>query len=367
MNEFTIGVEEEYMVIDPLTRELASHDQKIVEAAQKIYKDQVKAEMHQAVVEVGTGICKDTAQARQEISNLRRTVSQLSAELGLRIGAAGTHPFSRWEKQLITEHPRYNEIINEFQEAARSNLIFGLHVHIGFQSRELAIHIANQVRYFLPHVFALSTNSPFWEGRNTGFKSFRTKVFDKFPRTGIPDIFNSIDDYDNYVKLLIKTNCIDNAKKIWWDIRVHPFFETIEFRICDCPTSIDETMAIVALFQALCAKLYRLRLQNLNFINYSRALINENKWRAARYGLDGNLIDFGKEIETSSRSLILELLDFVDDVVDDLGCREDISYVHQILKNGTGADKQLQIYKQTGSFEAVVDYITEQTLTGLST
>jgi len=366
INEFTIGVEEEYMVIDPVTRELASHDQKIVEAAEKIYKDQVKAEMHQAVVEVGTGICKDTTQARLEISGLRHTVSQLAGELGLRIGAAGTHPFSRWEKQLITEHPRYNEIINEFQEAARSNLIFGLHVHVGFLSRELAIHIANQVRYFLPHVFALSTNSPFWEGRNTGYKSFRTKVFDKFPRTGIPDTFNSIDDYDNYVKLLIKTNCIDNAKKIWWDIRVHPFFETIEFRICDCPMLIDETMAFVALFQALCAKLYKLRLQNLNFINYSRALINENKWRAARYGLDGTLIDFGKETEISTRSLILELLDFVDDVVDELGCRDDINYVQQILKNGTGADKQLEIYAQTGSFESVVDYITGQTLKGLS-
>jgi len=364
MNDFTLGIEEEYMVIDPVTRELASHDQKIVEAAEKIYKDQVKAEMHQAVVEVGTGICKNTTQARQEISELRNTVSQLAGDMGLIIGAAGTHPFSRWEKQLITQQPRYNEIINELQEAARSNLIFGLHVHVGFQSRELAIHIANQVRYFLPHVFALSTNSPFWEGRNTGYKSFRTKVFDKFPRTGIPDVFNSIEDYDNYIKLLIKTNSIDNAKKIWWDIRVHPFFETIEFRICDCPMLVDETMAFVALFQALCAKLYKLRLQNMSYINYSRALINENKWRAARYGIDGNLIDFGKEIEVSCRSLVLELLDFVDDVVDGLGCRDDINYIHKILENGTGADKQLAIYNETGSFEAVVDYITSQTLIG---
>lgn len=364
MNKFTLGIEEEYMVIDPVTRELISHDQQIVEAAQKIYKDQVKAEMHQAVVEVGTGICKNTAQARLEISELRSTVHQLAGDLGFQIGAAGTHPFSRWEKQLITEHPRYNEIINEFQEAARSNLIFGLHVHVGFQSRELAIHIANQVRYFLPHVFALSTNSPFWEGRNTGYKSFRTKIFDKFPRTGIPDVFNSIEDYDNYIKLLIKTNSIDNAKKIWWDIRVHPFFETIEFRICDCPLLIDETMAFVALFQALCAKLYKLRLQNMSYINYSRALINENKWRAARYGIDGKLIDFGKEMEVSCRSLVLELLDFVDDVVDELGCREDLNYIHQILERGTGADQQLAVYTETGSFEDVVDFITSQTLIG---
>jgi carboxylate-amine ligase len=251
------------------------------------------------------------------------------------------------------------------QEAARSNLIFGLHVHVGIQSRDMAIHIANQVRYFLPHVYALSTNSPFWEGRNTGFKSFRTKVFDKFPRTGIPDYFSSIEEYDRYIKLLVKTNCIDNAKKIWWDIRVHPFFETIEFRICDCPMLVDETIAFTALFQALCAKLYKLRAQNMKFINYSRALINENKWRAARYGIDGKMIDFGKEMEVNTRSLILELLDFVDDVVDELGSRDDLQYVHNILEHGTGADRQLAIYQQNNNFADVVDYITSQTLKGL--
>ena len=365
MNKFTIGVEEEYMVIDPVTKELTSHDQKIVEAAQKIYKEQVKAEMHQAVVEVSTGICANTEQARKEISDLRINVSRLAGDLGLKIGAAGTHPFSHWEKQLLTDHPRYSVIVNELQEAARSNLIFGLHVHIGFQSRELAIHIANQVRYFLPHIFALSTNSPFWEGRNTGYKSFRTKVFDKFPRTGITDIFKSIEDYDSYIKLLVKTNCLDDAKKIWWDLRVHPVYETIEFRICDCPTLVDETMTIVALFQALCAKLYKLRLQNMSYISYSRSLINENKWRAARYGIDGKLIDFGKEIEVDYKSLMLELLDFVDDVVDDLGSRDDINYIHKILSDGTGADKQLSLYKETGNLESVVDYITSSTLQGI--
>ncbi|MBE7176820.1 MAG: carboxylate-amine ligase [Mucilaginibacter polytrichastri] len=365
MNEFTLGVEEEYMVIDPVTRELISHEQKIVEAAQKIHEDQVKAEMHQAVVEVGTSICRNTAEARAEVAKLRKTVATLAGEIGLRIGAAGTHPFSHWQTQLITEHPRYSEIVNEMQEAARSNLIFGLHVHVGFQSREMAIHIANQVRYFLPHVYALSTNSPFWEGRNTGFKSFRTKVFDKFPRTGIPDYFASIEDYDNYIKLLVKTNCIDNAKKIWWDVRVHPFFETIEFRICDCPTLLDETMAFVALFQCICAKLYKLRLNNMKFITYTRALINENKWRAARYGIDGKLIDFGKEMEVNARSLVLELLEFIDDVVDDLGCRDDLAYVHQILEHGTGADRQLAVYNRRNNMVDVVDYITTQTLQGI--
>lgn len=362
MNEFTLGVEEEFMVIDPVTRELKSHEQKIVEAAQKIFQDQVKAEMHQAVVEVGTSICKNTSEARTEVSKLRNLVAQLAGDIGLRIGAAGTHPFSHWQHQLITDHPRYFEIVDELQEAARSNLIFGLHVHVGIQSREMAIHIANQARYFLPHIYALSANSPFWEGRNTGYKSFRTKVFDKFPRTGIPDYFYSIEDYDNYVKLLVKTNCIDNAKKIWWDIRVHPFFETIEFRICDCPTLVNETMALVALFQGVCAKLYKLRQQNMNFITYNRALINENKWRAARYGIDGKMIDFGKQAEVNTRALILELLDFVDDVVDDLGCRDDLAYIHQILDHGTGSDRQLAVYQQKNSLVDVVDYITSQTL-----
>ncbi|MGV8877533.1 MAG: carboxylate-amine ligase [Sphingobacteriaceae bacterium] len=364
MNDFTLGVEEEFMVIDPVSRELKSHEQKIVEGAQKILQDQVKAEMHQAVVEVGTKICRNTEEARIQVSQLRNIVAQLAGDIGLRIGAAGTHPFSHWEYQLITDHPRYSEIVNELQEAARSNLIFGLHVHVGIQSREMAIHIANQARYFLPHIFALSTNSPFWEGRNTGYKSYRTKVFDKFPRTGIPDYYKSIEDYDNYVKLLVKTNCIDNAKKIWWDIRVHPFFETIEFRICDCPTLVSETMTIVALFQAVCAKLYQLRLKNMKFITYNRAFINENKWRAGRYGIDGKMIDFGKEMEVNTRLLILELLDFVDDVVDDLGCRQELDYVHTILEHGTGADRQLAVYEEKNNFVDVVDYITSQTLKG---
>src|SRR6478736_7915515 len=365
MEKFTLGVEEEYMVIDPVTRELKSHDQKIVEIASQVLKDQVKAEMHQAVVEVGTGICKNVEEARLDISRLRKYVSDVAGGLNLKIGAAGTHPFSHWSTQLITPNPRYDEIVNEMQEAARSNLIFGLHVHVGISDKNMAIHIMNTVRYFLPHIFALSTNSPFWEGRNTGFKSFRTKVFDKFPRTGIPDFFNDWDDFKNYINILIKTNCIDNAKKIWWDVRVHPIFDTIEFRICDVPMLVEETIAIAALFQALVVKLYKLRLQNMNFIMYNRALINENKWRASRYGIDGKLIDFGKQTELDTRALIGELLGFIDDVVDELGSREAINYVHTILKNGTGADRQLKVFHQTGKMESVVDYITEQTLVGI--
>jgi carboxylate-amine ligase len=365
MEKFTLGVEEEYMVIDPVTRELKSHDQKIVEIASQVLKDHVKAEMHQAVVEVGSSICKNVDEAREDITKLRKFVGQVAGDLNLKIGAAGTHPFSHWSTQLITPNPRYDEIVNEMQEAARSNLIFGLHVHVGLSDKNMAIHIMNTVRYFLPHVYALSTNSPFWEGRNTGFKSFRTKVFDKFPRTGIPDYFNDWDDFKNYINLLIRTRCIDNAKKIWWDVRVHPFFDTIEFRICDVPLLVDETMAITAIFQALVVKLYKLRKQNMSFINYNRALINENKWRASRYGLDGKLIDFGKQEELDTRALIQELLDFIDDVVDSLGSRQAINYVQKILEHGTGADRQLKVFHQTQSLEKVVDYITEQTMSGI--
>ena len=243
-----------------------------------------------------------------------------------------------------------------------SNLIFGLHVHIGITDRRLAIHIANTARYFLPHVYALSTNSPFWVGRKTGYKSYRSKVFDKFPRTGIPEYFESIEAYDNYINLLIKTNCIDNAKKVWWDMRVHPFYNTIEFRVCDVPLTINETLSIAALFQAICAKLYKLRNQNLNFIVYQRALINENKWRASRYGIDGELIDFGKETEVSTRKLIMELLNFVDDVVDELGSRHYIDNILNILDKGTGADRQLDVYEKNYDLIEVVDYINSQFL-----
>ncbi|MEI7473101.1 MAG: carboxylate-amine ligase [Chitinophagaceae bacterium] len=362
---FTIGVEEEYMVIDPHTRELKSHEQKIVQEGHKLIKDKVKAEMHQAVVEVGTDICNDVDEAFLDVATLRKTISGIADNLGLWVGASGTHPFSHWERQLITEHVRYNEIVNELQEAARSNLIFGLHVHVGMETREMAIHIANSARYFLPHIYALSTNSPFWEGRLTGYKSFRTKVFDKFPRTGIPDHFDSIEAYDSYVKLLVKTNCIDNAKKIWWDLRVHPFFNTVEFRICDVPMTVTETITIAALFQGICAKLYKLRHQNLNFMSYSRALINENKWRAGRYGIDGSLIDFGKESEVNTRILIYELLDFIDDVVPHLGSRHAVANVHKMLEAGTGADRQLKVFADTNNLVNVVDYIHDSFLSGL--
>lgn len=363
--KFTLGIEEEYQVIDPATRELTSHDQEIVTEAAKFLNDQVKAEMHQAVVEVGTNICQDIQDAKKQVTHLRRSIVDVAGDLGYKIGAAGTHPFTKWETQLITPNPRYDEIINELQDTARSNLIFGLHVHVGMEDKNMAMHLVNSMRYFLPHLYALSTNSPFWEGRNTGFKSFRSKVFDKFPRTGIPGAFDNYAQYENYVNLLVKTKCIDNPKKIWWDIRIHPIFPTLEVRICDIPMTVDETICIAALIQALVAKLYKLRTQNMNFMNYHRALINENKWRAGRYGIEGKMIDFGLEKEVETKLLMAEFVDFVDDVLDDLGSREEVEYIFKMLENGTGADRQLKVWEETRDLTKVVDYITEQTILGV--
>lgn len=363
---YTLGIEEEFQIVDPVTRELRSHMEQIVEGGKILLKEQVKAEMHQSVVEVGTNICQNIEEARQEVTFLRKTIIDLAHQGGLRVASAGTHPFSLWSEQQITDHPRYEEIVNELQDAARANLIFGLHVHVGIEDRELGIQIMNAARYFLPHIFALSTNSPFWEGRNTGFKSFRTKVFDKFPRTGIPDYFGSAAEYDSYVNLLVKTNCIDNGKKIWWDIRVHPFFNTLEFRVCDVQLRVEETIALAALMQAIVAKIHKLMKSNLNFRLYRRALINENKWRACRYGLDGKLIDFGKQTEVPTAMLVHELLEFVDDVVDELDSRHAINYIYKMLENGTGADRQLRAYQQSGGdFKAVVDYIISETMHGV--
>ncbi|WP_266366031.1 carboxylate-amine ligase [Tellurirhabdus rosea] len=365
MPQFTLGIEEEFQTIDPQTRELRSHMSKIVDGGKIVLQERVKAEMHQAVVEVGTNICNNIEEARREVTYLRKMIIDLADKQNLKIASAGTHPFSDWQAQLITPNERYDKLIDEMRDVARSNLIFGLHVHVGIESRNEGIQIMNAVRYFLPHIYALSTNSPFWCGRNTGFKSYRSKVFDKFPRTGIPDFFSSAAEYDEYINLLVKTGCIDNGKKIWWDIRLHPFFDTIEFRICDVPMRVDETICLAALMQALVAKIYKLHRQNLNFRPYRRILINENKWRAARYGIEGKLIDFGKQEEVPFDHLVQELLYFVDDVVDELGSRHEVEYLKTILERGTGADRQLAVFNQTNSLQAVVDYIVEETCCGM--
>ena len=353
---FTIGIEEEYQTVDPETRDLRSHiHAEILEKGKMILQERVKAEMHQSVVEVGTSVCANIKEAKAEVKKLRSNMVRLAKENGLRLASAATHPFSDWRDQEIHPDERYKNIVEDLQLVAR----------VGIEDRETAIHMMNHARYFLPHILALSTNSPFWLGMNTGLKSYRCKVFDKFPRTNIPDYFPSWGEYENFIKLLIKTNCIDNAKKIWWDIRPHPFFNTIEFRVCDIPMRADETIALAALIQATVAKLYKLYTANQGFRLYRRALIMENKWRASRYGLDGKMIDFGKQTEVPARDLVHEYLEFVDDVVDELDSREELNYIHTILEKGSGADRQLRVFQETGDLKKVVDYIIEETEAGL--
>src|SRR3954463_4531282 len=343
---FTLGIEEEFAIIDPQTRELRSHIQEILEGGKLTLKEQIKPEMHQSVVESGTEICQSIVDARQHVVQLRSHLAQLAERGGTKIASAGTHPFSHWNEQLITEGERYKEIVKGMQQVARANLIFGLHVPVGIPNREMAIHVMNQARYFLPHIYALSSNSPFWIGRNTGFKGYRLKVFERFPRTGIPDAFEGLSEYDDYLKLLIRTKCIDNAKKIWWDIRLHPFFDTLEVRVCDAQSRVDDTLAMAAIIQAIVVRLHKLLKFNTTFRVYRRRLLDENRWRASRYGIDGKLIDFGREAEVETRQLMEELLEFVASEAEQLGSQREMQHIERICREGTGADRQLAVFQR---------------------
>src|SRR5204862_7712363 len=362
---FTLGIEEEFAIIDPETRELRSHIQEILEYGKVILKEQIKPEMHESVVVLSTAICQSIVAAPAHVIELRSRLAELAGRSGLKIASVGTHPFSHWRDQLITQGERYREIVKDMQQLARANLIFGLHVHVGIPDRGMAIHVMNQARYFLPHLYALSVNSPFWVGEDTGLKGYRLKVFERFPRTGIPDSFESLSEYEDYCKLLVKTGCIDNAKKIWWDIRLHPFFDTLEVRVCDAQSRVDDTLAIAALIQAVISKLHKLLHQNITFRIYRRRLLDENRWRAARYGIDGELIDFGREAEVDERSLLRELLEFVSTEVQELGSEKEIAHIERIIREGTGADRPLAAWEHAQDMKAVVDHIVAETYQGL--
>src|SRR5262245_25054294 len=362
---FTLGIEEEFQVVDPDTRELKSHIQEMFAEGEKRLKDEIKREMHDPVIEVGTPICRNIAEARREITRLRKEIITLVRDNDLRIAAAGTHPISHWANVPITDNERYDRIVYELQMLARANLIFGLHVHVAVEDPETRVQLMNAARYFLPHIFALSVNSPYWCGQNTGWKSYRAKVFERFPRTGIPDYFRGASEFDEHVRTLVDTNCIDNAKKIWWDVRPHPFFPTLEYRICDVPMRVDETICFAALFQAVTVKLWKLHNSNMTWRAYRQALINENKQRAARFGIDGKLIDFSQKSEVKFELLLEELLEFIDDVVDELGSRKDVQYAMEIVRRRPGADRQLKIYDETKDLRSVVDYIISETEHGI--
>jgi carboxylate-amine ligase len=360
----TIGIEEEFQIVDA-QGQLKSHIETLLAAAGGRMGEQLKREMMQSVVEAGTKICADVSEAREEILKLRGTIAGLLRPAGLRIASAGTHPFSHWQDQEVTEHERYKILEEELQDVIRELLIFGLHVHVGIPDRELRIQVMNEARYFLPHLLAISTSSPFWLTRITGLKSYRQIIWQRFPRTGVPPDFSSYDEYENFVELLVKTRCIDDGKKIWWDLRPHAVFPTIEFRVCDAATRVDETLCIAALTQAICAKLLVLRARNQGFRRYAPSLIQENKWRAVRGGMDAKLIDFGKQTEVPMRDLAVELLEFIDDVVDALGSRREVEYLQTIVREGTSADRQLRVFAASGHLHRVVDHIAEETIAGV--
>ncbi len=319
------------------------------------------------MVEVATGICANVTEARRDVCRNRRAVATIAERVGMSIGAASTHPFARWQEQTISHTDRYVALVGEFQDVARANLIFGMHVHVGIPCREEAIAVYNSARYFLPHFLALSTSSPFFNGRKTGLLSSRTLIFKRLPRTGIPERFDSYGAFESYVATLVKTGCVDDGRRIWWDIRPHPTFATLEFRVCDIPTMIDHVISIAALIQAVVAKLTSLHRRNLSYNVHRTALMDENKWRAARYGVTGKLIDLGVAEEKPFADLIDEILAFVDDVVDDLGSRAEVEAVRDIVANGTSADRQLEVFESTGgNFKAVVDHVVAETMVGIN-
>jgi carboxylate-amine ligase len=362
----TIGIEEEYQIIDPETRELRSYVQRFLERGRTVLPNQIRPEFLQSQVEVGTRICHNIQEARRELVRMRRSIRELAEGEGLWVAAAGTHPFSSWARQAVSPFGRYPELARFLQDVGRRLLIFGMHVHVGIEDRELLIQVMNQIRYFLPHVLALSTSSPFWHGRDTGLKSYRSVVFESLPRTGIPQQFSSHADYRRYLDTLLATGSIAEPTHIWWDVRPSEKFPTLEVRIPDTCTRVDETLCLAALIQAIVAKLVRLRQANQTWSVYRKNLLDENKWRAVRYGTEGKLIDFDRVQEVPLPALIEELLAWVDDVVDELGSRAEVEYADTILRKGTSADRQLAVYRRTGDLRAVVDQVVEQTRDGLT-
>jgi carboxylate-amine ligase len=361
----TLGIEEEYQIIDPATRELKSYITEIL-AGDHMILDEVKPELHQSMVEIGSKVCRTPSELRAELVRLRGLVMDLAARSDLVIAAAGTHPFSSWMTQEITPLERYAGVKEDLQDLAQQLLIFGTHIHVGIEDKDFLIDAMNVARYLLPHVLCLSTSSPFWQGRRTGLKSYRSIVFRNFPRTGVPPIMRSHGDYDELLDSLVTTRCVPDGSKIWWDVRPHHAYPTLEFRVCDVCTRVEEAVCIAAILQAIIAKIWKLRRDNLTFRVYPTAMIEENKWRAVRFGLDGKLIDFGKEQELPARELISEMLQwFVDDVVDELGSRREVEYAFEIMRNGTSADRQLAVFDRTHDLKAVVDRVIAETAEGV--
>jgi glutamate---cysteine ligase / carboxylate-amine ligase len=366
---FNIGIEEEYQIIDPETRELKSYITQFMEDEHtvKMLEIDLKPELHQSIVEIGTNICNNADEARAELIRLRKGIITLAQSKGVKIAAAGTHPFSNWQQQEITPYDRYVGTKEAMQMLAQQLLIFGTHVHIGIEDREVMIDAMNVARYLMPHLLCLSASSPFWIGQKTGLHSYRSVIFRNFPRSGTSPRFNGWSEFQNYLDTLVRTGTIPDGTKIWWDLRPNNKYPTLEMRVCDVCTRVDEAVCVAAIFQAICYKCWKLRNSNMTFRVYPSSLVEENKWRAVRYGLNGKLIDFGQQVEKPARELIRELIEwFIGDVIDELGSRKAVEYAYTIMENGNSADRQLAVFERSGGdFKAVVDNLIKETEEGV--
>ncbi len=371
---FTIGIEEEYLLVDKLTRDLAdAPPEQLWTECEARLGDLIKPEFLKSQIEIATGICTSINDAREDLRRLRKTVAEIAGKHGLAPIAASTHPFSKWQAQSHTDKERYHVLAQDMQAVARRLLICGMHVHVGLNDDEMRIDLMNQASYFLPHILALSTSSPFWQGQDTGLKSYRLSVFDELPRTGLPERFDSFAEYRRHVDVLIKAGTIKDASMLWWDIRPSTAFPTLEMRITDVCTRLEDTLSIAALYQCIIRMLYRLRRDNQRWRMYANMLINENRWRAQRYGFDDGLLDFGKGIMVPSADLIDELINMVAEDAEALDCTAEIERLHEIIAHGTSAHRQLAVYYQSiedglspqESLSAVVDMLIEETLRGI--
>ncbi len=374
--EFTIGVEEEYLLVDKETRALVVDPPTTLMAeAEEKCGPQVATELLRSQIEIGTKVCNNVQEARQDLSRLRSNIIEVADRHGLAPIAASTHPFSKWTEQKHTEKERYSSLTHEMQGAARRLVICGMHVHVGVGDDELRIDLMNQLSYFLPHLLALSCSSPFWAGRDTGLKSYRLTIFDALPRTGLPERFASWAEYQRHVQILVDAGLIEDSTRIWWDLRPSARFPTLETRIMDVCTRLDDTVALTALLVCLMRMLYRLRTRNQRWRIYTPMLIRENRWRAVRYSFDEGMIDLAKGVVVPFADLIEEILTHVAEDAEALGCENELADVRKILSRGTSAHRQLKRYgleRANGasvedSLRSVVDTLIADTAEGLET
>jgi carboxylate-amine ligase len=371
---FTLGVEEEYLLVDRETRDLADDPPaEIWEEAARLCEDRVTAEYLRSQIEVGTKVCRNVQEVRHDLSRLRRVIIDVAGRHGLAPIAASTHPFGQWLDQKYTPKERYESLSREMQAAARRLLICGMHVHVGIEDDELRIDLLNQMTYFLPHLLAISCSSPFWRGEDTGLKSYRLTVFGALPRTGLPERFHSYGEYERHVKVLINAGLIADTTKLWWDLRPSARFPTLETRVMDVCTRIDDAIAVTALVVCILRMLYRLRCQNQRWRHYADMLIDENRWRAMRYSYDEGMIDLARQRIVPVRDLMCELLELVREDASALGCTEDVNNALHILERGTSAHRQLEVFNtqiengasRREALNAVVDMLIADTAMGL--